>query len=78
MVPRENKSNAYSTFGWTNKDYYCFFSPRPLDGCHSQWTCSDHPIIKGGSTLPVIFNTSTRKGEAVLAVKHYISTDLTN
>ena len=27
MVPRENKNNAYSKFGWTNKEYYdilCF------------------------------------------------------
>ena len=25
MVPRENKNNAYSKFGWTNKEYYGIF-----------------------------------------------------
>ena len=25
MVPRENKNNAYSKFGWTNKKYYGIF-----------------------------------------------------
>ena len=33
VVPRENKNNAYSKFGWTNKEYYGIFRFGQFPNC---------------------------------------------